>query len=73
MCTFTCCFRLHCALEGKYLVRDHADVMGGAESFNEQAAEIQTLNFNCAIKNFNGRGFVEVISRTFSLTADSFL
>lgn len=52
--------RLLCALEGKYLVNEcHADVMGGTESFIEQA-EIQTLNFSCTIPNVNGRGFVEV-------------
>lgn len=60
--TFTYFYRLLCALEGKYLVNEcHADIMGGTESFIEQA-EIQTLSFSCTVPNVNGRGFVEVIS-----------
>lgn len=49
--------RLHCALEGKYLVHASChDLIGGAD------APIQHLSFSCHIPNVTGRGFIEVVS-----------
>ncbi|KAG5038810.1 hypothetical protein AAZX31_07G216400 [Glycine max] len=47
--------RLHCALEGKYLVHASChDLIGGAD------APIQHLSFSCQIPSVTGRGFIEV-------------
>ncbi|KAL5564646.1 hypothetical protein UlMin_027810 [Ulmus minor] len=51
---------LHCALDGKYLVRETCyDLMDGSDTIIEHE-DIHCLRFSCSIPSVTGRGFIEV-------------
>lgn len=54
------CFRLFCALEGKYMVQEAThELTDSLDSFKEH--DEQCINFHCSIPVSSGRGFIEVL------------
>jgi hypothetical protein len=58
--------RLMCALEGKYLVCE--DAHESTDHYSKELDELQCIQFSCSVPVTNGRGFIEVLFSSFSLT-----
>ncbi|XP_020228850.1 squamosa promoter-binding-like protein 1 [Cajanus cajan] len=50
--------RLMCALEGKYLPCEDADVP--MDQYSKESDELQCIQFSCSVPVMNGRGFIEI-------------